>query len=125
MKLNDECSSSYYISDAQTDISSYILRDITLPAFLNAEPHPELLILLLFSENLLPNEFIRVSSMLSLPSTPSGNIITDNQGKGTFMATLKITCENRLNIQYTSNKLTRFPYLNKFSQPHLPITFLT
>ena len=84
------------ISDAQTDISSYILRDITLPAFLNAEPHPELLILLLFSENLLANEFIRVSSMLSLPSTPSGNIITDNQGKGTFMAILKVTCEKQL-----------------------------
>ena len=96
MKSNDECSSSYYISDAQTDISSYILRDITLPAFLNAEPHPELLILLLFSENLLANEFIRVSSMLSLPSTPSGNIITDNQGKGTFMATLKITYKKQL-----------------------------
>lgn len=91
IESDDECSCSYYISDAQTDISSYILRDITLPAFLNAEPHPELLILLLFSENLLANEFIRVSSMLSLPSTPSGNIITDNQGKGTFMETLKIT----------------------------------
>ena len=96
IESDDECSCSYYISDAQTDISSYILRDITLPAFLNAEPHPELLILLLFSENLLTNEFIRVSSMLSLPSTPSGNIITDNQGKGTFMAILKITCKKQL-----------------------------
>jgi len=67
--------------DAQTEISSYIIRDITTPLFLQSELHPELLILLLFSENLLPNEFIRVSSILSLPSSPSGNIITDNQGK--------------------------------------------
>ena len=71
-----------FILDGQTEISSYIIRDITTPLFLQSELHPELLILLLFSENLLPNEFIRVSSILSLPSSPSGNIITDNQGKG-------------------------------------------
>ena len=70
------------ILDAQTEVSSYIMRDITMPLFIESEPHPELLILLLFSENLLPNEFLRVSSILSLPSSPSGNIITDNHGKG-------------------------------------------
>ena len=46
------------------------------------DPHPELLPILLFCENLLPNEFIRVSSILPLPASPSGNLITDSQGQG-------------------------------------------
>ena len=71
-----------FILDAQTDISSYILRDITNPLFIDNEPHPELLIILIYCENLLPNEFLRASCILPLPSSPSGNIITDNQGKG-------------------------------------------
>ena len=46
------------------------------------DPHPELLPILLFCENLQPNEFIRVSSILPLPASPSGNLITDSQGQG-------------------------------------------
>ena len=72
----------WFVLDAQTEVSSYIIRDITMPYFIDSEPHPELLMLLVFSENLLPTEFLRVSSILSLPSSPSTNIITDNQGKG-------------------------------------------